>query len=431
MNVQVPIRKAAIGAVCLGLAACASSANGSGSNASSVHGALTFGVLMPFSGPSAPDGVQTLNGCLVAAHAIDVSGGILGHQVSCKQFDTRSDPVDTVPAARQMLSTTSNLVGVYGPDSGEAVPVTPLLEKAHMTMFSVAGDPYYDHNPSPYFYRLQPSDDWQSKSLVVHAKDLGYHRIALVFTTDGSAQTNDPPMVLAAKKLGLTITANQQILADQSSYRSQVASLIASHPQAIITETDPQSAGTYFSELAQAGGLVPMIVTGEASYTAWQAAIKQAIGQSQMQKLVSAVWAVADPTGPGWQTYARYIAQTKGTDPKQFTTDLYARSQYDGGVLMALAMTKAKNFSPVVYNKYIREFLQPGPNKTVVHNYAEGVAALKAGKDIYYVGALGPIKMNSYNNVETAMGIQQWQSNGTFKQIGVVPNQEIAAIVLR
>jgi ABC-type branched-subunit amino acid transport system substrate-binding protein len=429
MNVQMPIRKAAIGAaICLGLAACASA---SGGKVSSVHGSLTYGVLMPFSGPSAPDGVQTLNGCLVAAHAIDLSGGILGHQVYCKEFDTRSDPVDTVPAARQMLSTTSNLVGVFGPDSGEAVPVTPLLEKAKMTMFSVAGDPYYDNNPSPYFYRMQPSDDWQAESLVVHAKDVGYHRIALVFTTDGSAQTNDPPMVLAAKKLGLTIVANQQILADQSSYRSQVAALIASHPQAIVTETDPQSAGTYYSELAQAGGLVPMIVTGEASYPAWQTAIRQAIGQSAMQRLVSAVWAVADPTGPGWQAYAHYIVNTKGTDPKEFTTDLYARSQYDGGILMALAMTKAKNFSPAVYNKYIREFLQPGSNKTVVHDYAEGVAALKAGKDIYYEGALGPIKMNRYDNVETAMGIQIWEPNATFKQIGAVPNQEIEAIALR
>lgn len=428
MNVQMPIRNAAIAVACLGLAACASAGGGS---VSSVHGSLTYGVLMPFSGPSAPDGVQTLNGCLVAAHAIDVSGGILGHKVNCKEFDTRSDPVDTVPAARQMLSTTSNLVGVFGPDSGEAVPVTPLLEKAHMTMFSVAGDPYYDHNPSQYFYRLQPSDDWQAESLVVYAKDAGYHRIALVFTTDGSAQTNDPPMVLAAKKLGLTVVANQQILADQSSYRSQVAALIASHPQAIVTETDPQSAGTYYSELDQAGGLVPMIVTGEASYTAWQTAFKRAIGQGAMQKNVSAVWAVADPAGPGWQTYARYIVQTKGTNPGEFRTDLYARSQYDGGILMALAMTKAKNISPSVYNKYIHEFLQPGPGKTIVHTYAEGVAALKAGKNIYYVGALGPIMMNRYDNVETAMGIQQWQPNGTFKQIGDVPTQQIEAIAVR
>lgn len=78
----------------------------------------------------------------------------------------------------------------------------------------------------------------------------------------------------------------------------------------------------------------------------------------------------------------------------------------------------------------ISGFLQPGPNKTVVHNYAEGVAALKAGKDIYYVGALGPITMNRYDNVDTAMGIQQWQPTGTFKQIGTVPAQEIAAIAV-
>lgn len=415
--------------VVFAVSAIAAGCGSSSKTASSVHGPVTFGVLMPFSGASAPDGVQTLNGCLASTYAINGAGGILGHKAVCKQYDTRSDPVDTVPAAQQMLSTASNLVAVYGPDSGVATAVTPRIEKAQMSMCSVAGDPYYDHQTSQYFYRFQPSDDLAAEALVVYAKSAGYHRIALVFTTDGSAQTNDPPMVRAAKLLGVHITANQQIPADQSSYRSEVAQVIASHPQAILTETDPQTTGTYFSELAQANGLVPIIATAEASYTAWQTAMKRAIGASAMSKMVKFVGPVANPAGPGWKAYASYLKSAKGTDPHQFLTDLWARSQYDCGNLMALAMVKAKSFAPSAYNKYVAEFVHPGKGKTVVHTYAEGVKALKAGKSIWYVGALGPVSLNKYHNVDTAFGIELWHHNA-FVQSGTVPHNQISAIAL-
>lgn len=410
------------------LAACAS--NGASGGASG-GGTLTFGVLMPFSGASAPDGVQTLNGCLTASYAINQAGGILGHKVACQQIDTRSDPVDTVPAAQKMLSTTSNLVGVYGPDSGVAFAVMPMLQQARMTTFSVAGDPAFDKTTNPYFYRLTPSDDLAARSLAVYAKDRGFTRIALVFTTDGSAQTNGPPLVAAAGILGLKITANLQILADQSSYRSEVATLMASHPQVILTETDPQSAGTFFSELSQAGGLVPMIVTAESLYPAWQTAMKTAIGAGQMSKNISTVVPYTQPTGQGWELYAQYIKKAQGTDPGQFTTDDYARTEYDGGILMALAMTKAKSTVPAVYNKYILPMMTPGPGKQVVYSYAQGKKAIEAGQSIQYIGAGGYLSLDKYHNVNGVFAIEQWQPSGGFKLVGTVPQSEIQAINLK
>lgn len=397
--------------------------------AASTQGSVTFGVLMPFSGASAPDGPQTLDGCLAASYAMNKAGGVLGHKAVCKEYDTRSDPVDTVPAARQMLATASNLVAVYGPDSGVAPAVSPMLEKAKMTMCSVAGDPYYDHQTSPYFYRFQPSDDLAAESLVVDAKARGFHKVAFVFTTDGSAQTNDPPMTRAAKLDGLDIVINQQILADQSSYRSEVAALVASHPQVILTETDPQSTGTYFSELAQADGLVPIIVTAESSYPAYQKAMKQAIGAKDMKSLVTSIWPVSISTGPGWRAFASYLKSAPGTTPKEYSSTLWTESEYDCGTLMALGMVKAQSLSPAVYNKYVASFLQPGSGKTTVHTFAEGVAALKAGKSIYYVGALGPIALNKYHNVDTPFAIERW-TGSTFTAKGFVPPKKIAAIAL-
>lgn len=421
--VSATVLIAALGTV---VAGCGSS----GTSASSAHGKVTFGVLMPFSGATAADGVQTLNGCLAATYAINQAGGILKHKAACQEYDTRSDPVDTVPAAQQMVATAHNLVTVLGPDSGVATAVTPLLEKSQMTMCSVAGDPFYDHQTSQYFYRFEPSDDLSAEALVVYAHSVGYRKVALVFTTDGSAQTNDPPMVRAARLLGMHVTVNQQIPADQSSYRSEVAQLIASHPQAIITETDPQTLGTYFSELTQAGGLIPIVSTAQATYTAWQTSMLRAVGGSAMTNLVTYVGPTASPTGQGWQAYATFLKSAKGTDPGQFLTDLWARAQYDCGTLMALAMVKAKSFTPSVYNQYVADFVRPGAGKTAVHTYADGAKALAAGRSIYYVGALGPVSLNQHHSVDTAFVLHQWR-NHSFVQGAYVPPQQIAAIALR
>lgn len=416
-------------AVALAFSVTTSGILGCGVAGAAPQGTATFGVLMPFSGASAPDGPQTLAGCLAASFAIDKAGGILGHHAVCKSYDTRTDEADTVTAARQMLSTASNLVGVYGPDSSVAPAVTPLIEKAKMSMCSVAGDPYFDHQKSPYFYRMQPSDDLAAEALVVYAKERGFHKVAFVFTTDGSAQTNDPPMTRAAKLLGLDIVVNQQILADQSSYRSEVAALQAAHPQVILTETDPQTTGTYFSELSQAGGLVPIIATAEATYPAWQKAMRTAISQAKMKSLVTSIWPVSNSTGPGWRAFAHNLKSAKGAHPKEYLQTLWTESEYDCGTLLALAMVKANSLTPSVYNKYAATFLQPGPGKTVVNTFAEGVRALKAGKSIRYVGGLGPITMNHYHNVNTPFAIEYWKA-GSFVAKGYVSAKKIAAIAL-
>jgi hypothetical protein len=63
-------------------------------------------------------------------------------------------------------------------------------------------------------------------------------------------------------------------------------------------------------------------------------------------------------------------------------------------VMMALAMVAAKSTDPSVYVKYITQI--SGHTGTQVTNYAQGVAALRAGKKIYYNGAEGVYDFNKY-----------------------------------
>src|SRR5262249_59576088 len=55
-------------------------------------------------------------------------------------------------------------------------------------------------------------------------------------------------------KLGGTILKTVIVTPDQTSYLSQVRSVLAVHPQVIFTQEDPQTAAVLFREFKQLGG---------------------------------------------------------------------------------------------------------------------------------------------------------------------------------
>ena len=85
---------------------------------------------------------------------------------------------------------------------------------------------------------------------------------------------------------------------------------------------------------------------------------------------------------------------------------------YDGVIIMALAATAAKSTTPSVWNAYIPAVTTASPGAVVVHSYADGVAALQAGKTIDYVGATGLIALNQYHNSTGGFEVSAYQPNG-------------------
>src|SRR5207249_3826745 len=75
----------------------------------------------------------------------------------------------------------------------------------------------------------------------------------------------------------------------QSSYRTEIAKIIAAKPDALVTEMDPQSAATFLSEYQQLAGHLPIILgTQRTSNSDWIQAVLGAIGQGSYVKYVKA-----------------------------------------------------------------------------------------------------------------------------------------------
>ena len=421
------------------LAACGSSGSSgtAASSASPSAGAkLTIADVAPFSGPDAALGPTYLASCYGATSAINAAGGVLGHMLTCKSVDTRGDPADAVPAVNQMFASTPNLALVIGCTSDEAASVAPIINSHKMAMFCMTGQSEFDHTHFPYFYRLVPPDLEESYAMTVIAKQLGYKRIALAFGNDIGSQTFIQPAVAALKKAGITLTTNQSLDLKATTFRTEAAAIVQSHPDAIMTEALGSADPTLFSEIKQLNGgkIIPIIGTSAAISPAFFKASAAAVGGSAFASNFHADNLVVLSSGPAYQAFSKALLSQQGKVPGatgNFTTYLSAPGGvhlYDGMNLAALAMIMSKSTNPSVYGPDIVKIGDGVAGATVCYSFAQCAPLVKAGKAVKYVGPGGPTSFDSFHDSTGIFQIDTYTPSGQVKTVGTISPAQLRAL---
>jgi ABC-type branched-subunit amino acid transport system substrate-binding protein len=431
-----PMTLTAIGlaaALAVGLAACASkSSSGAGPSGST----LTIADVAPFSGPDAALGPTYLATCYGATTAINNAGGVLGHKLTCKSVDTRGDPADAVPAVNQLFATTSSLALVIGCTSDEAASVVPIINSHKMAMFCMTGQSEFDHVHFPYFYRLVPPDLEESYAMVAIAQEMHYSRIALAFGNDIGSQTFIQPAIAALKKASITLTTNQTLDLNATTFRTEAEAIIQSHPDAIMTEALGNADPTLFSEIKQLNGgkMIPIVATSAAISPPFFKAAAAAVGAPEFASDFRADNLVTETSGPAYQAFSKALLAEQGKVPGatgNFTTYLSAPGGvhlYDGINLAALAMFMSKSTSPSVYAPDMIKIGNGVPGATVVYSFAQGAAALEAGKTIRYEGPGGPTNFDSYHDSTGIFQIDTYSANGNVNVVGNLSATQLRAL---
>jgi branched-chain amino acid transport system substrate-binding protein len=421
------------------LAACSSSSTSSSgtTSASGSHSAIVVADLAPFSGPDAALGPTYLVSCDGATAAIDNAGGVLGHKLSCKGVDTRGDPADAVPATRQMFATTPNLALIIGVTSDEAASVVPVINADKMVAFGMTGQSEFSSTHFPYFYRLVPPDLAESYAMVVIAQQLGYKRIALAFGNDIGSQTFVQPAINAIKKAGMTMVAKETLDLHATTFRTEAAKIIQAHPDAIMTEALGSADATLFSELKQLGGgkVIPIIGTSAAISPAFYTASAHAVGASTFASSFHADNLVTATSGPAYQAFSTALLAVKGkvssAQTGNFTTYFTAPGAvhlYDGINLAALAMIAAKSTDNAKWQPFITSIGNGVPGAVVVNSFAQGVAALKAGKKIRYVGPGGPTSFDAFHDSPGIFQVDTYSPTGAVQVAGNITAAQLRAV---
>ena len=416
-------------------AACAKSNSGGAGTSGSSSGPLTVADLAPFSGPDAALGPTYMVSCQGATAAINNAGGVLGHKLNCKSVDTRGDPADAVPATRQMFATTSSLALVIGCTSDEAASVVPVINSNKMVMFCMTGQSEFDSTHFQYFYRLVPPDLDESYAMTVIAQQLGYSKIALAFGNDIGSQTFIQPAVSAIKNAGMSVVANETLDLNATTFRTEAEKIVAAHPDAIYTEALGSTDATFLSEVKQLNGgkMIPVIGTSACISPDWYKSVAAAVGASTLATQFHADNLVTETSGPSYQPFYNAIMSEKGKVGSSGNFDTYLTAPgavhlYDGINLAALAMVEAKSTSPSVYAPFIAKIGNGTAGATVVYSFAQGVAALKAGKAIRYEGPGGPTSFDSFNDSTGIFQIDTYSSTGAVTVTGNITAAQMRAL---
>jgi neutral amino acid transport system substrate-binding protein len=421
----------ALGAI-LVLAACGGTTPTGGGLGS---GDLLVGVIAPFTGPDAGLGPAYYAACLAAAPSINTNAGVGGRQVKCQQFDTRGEPADAVPAANQMIASNSNLMAVVGCTSDEAATVAPIIDRAHIPMFCMTGQTEFNKTPLKYFHRLVPADIFDAYAMVGSALygtgHAPYKKAALVFGDDIGSQAFVQPATNAFTKLGGTIAINQPIHLGASSYRTEVAAMLATHPDVIFTEA-LGSAGTYLKEVkTQNGGqMIPFLGTSATIDPTWFQQVRDAIGINDVLKYYGGVDLGYSFSGPAYAEFITNLNAAASTfaDAPKYKQRGSTLHLYDGIIMTALAMVATNSSDRTVYNPKIKEIANGTSGATVVNTYKDGVAALRAGKSIRFVGSGGENNFDQYNNSQSGYILVNYDAQGNEVQLAQLTPQQTATL---
>ncbi|MGE5334046.1 MAG: ABC transporter substrate-binding protein [Nitrososphaerota archaeon] len=391
------------------LAACGTSSTGA-------NGPITVGELFPMTGREPFVGQWFLHGAKVGIADVNANGGCGGHQINASLSDTGGDAVDAVTALKKLQ--VSSPTFILGPSSLEIEGVINQFDPAHLPDFVEGGTTQLDHMTNKYVYRTTPSDSTLATGMAYYAIQKGYTHAALFFESTSNAAGVVTPLVSAYTNHGGTVTDQELVTPHQSSYRSEIEKLFAGNPQAVFIQTDPQTASTFFQDVIQLGHMnIPFIATDAGA----DVNFAKAMGLQYSTKYLTGMNG-SPPAGPAWQYYVQQYQKVWGTS--QPVT--LSQNTYDSVIIACLAIQKAGTTDPTVWINDVSK-VADGPGD-VVTNYADGVKALKAGKNINYEGASGNDNYNNYHNVAGGWDIVQWDAQGqSLHTVYSVPEAQIAA----
>ncbi|HEV2250561.1 MAG TPA: ABC transporter substrate-binding protein [Candidatus Limnocylindria bacterium] len=381
---------------------------------------LNVGLIAALTGPFAANGTSKLEGAKAAVEEINQAGGILGRPVSITTVDTKNDPVDAVPAARQMLAT-DNVSLVLGFSVTDYQNALPIVNAAKMVSFTYIGSPSIDHTLFQYSFRMQPSDAVVGAAMAYYAKQKGYKTLALVFDAAEGAQDLIPPIEAAAKTLGLTIVAKPSVPVNVTSYEGEILQVIRAKPDAMLMQLQPQEAGTFFSQLEGLGGqAIPIVGSDLTAAPEWIKAIGAARAARQLVSIIPS----SGESGPSGQTFLATYQRLFNHPPRTFSSHFY-----DAMNVAALAMVAAKSTDPQVYVNSISDVTTPGPDHTVVYNYADGIKLLAQGKKIKYFGAGSPMIFNQFHDVTGSFEAIQASADGKTSVLGNIAGDALVDLL--
>lgn len=354
---------------------------------------FTVGALNPVSGAGGPYGTGMQKAILMAADEINAAGGACGAKIDVVAEDTQTSPDAAVLAAKKLVEVNKVQVVMGTWSSGVTLAVTPITTAAGVPEMNTSGAPAIStEDKDDMVWRFQATNGRFGRAFAEIAELRGFKRPATMAFNNASGLGNTEGFTEAWVKKGGEVVSKVVYEPKQPSYRSELQQILASNPDVVVMGSYLPDTTIILREWFQSGQNPDLkwIIPG------WAANEKlvEALG-SEVTEGVIAVDSISNENAPSFAHFSEAYTKATGDAPG---TNVYAAMTYDMMVLWGLAMeTTCGDLSPKAINANLRAVDNAAGEK--VYTFAEGRAALKAGKTINYEGASSQLALDEYGDV--------------------------------
>src|SRR5208337_1904049 len=211
---------------------------------SSVNAAepIKIGAVFSLSGPAANIGTPTRLVTQMVVEKINKEGGINGRPIELVLGDTESEPTKAVMVVKKFINV-DKVAAIVGPDRTDlGMAVKKLVEEAGIpTFMTVGGDPVImGGGPLGTFkwcFKSPQRSSTAVEKLYRYLQKQNLKKIALITASDGFGKDGKGWLEKLAPKHDLTIVADESFNPSDTDGTSQLSTIAAANPEAIVCWT--------------------------------------------------------------------------------------------------------------------------------------------------------------------------------------------------
>ena len=397
----------------VGVAGCGGDEEGSAGGGGQAAATTNIGILVPLTGELGAFGKPWQRAAELAVAEANKTGALPGGtKLATVVADDKTSPETAVEEARKMIGT-QDVKAIVGPTSGEMLALEPIAKRARIPIISSsAGTVGLNRIGGQFLFRTITSDDAEGPAIAKFLTDQKASDIGIFVANDASPISVGAKLQESLEANGATVVGQEKVNLNQSSYRAEVGKMLGRNPNWIVCACGQQAGTSIIKELESAGYDGRRLVTGD--LTTPEAI--EAVGAKVMEG-ANGELAGADPESPGAKKFAAAWKERYGGEPGP-----YAPNTYDAVALAVLAMISANSTDGEQVASKIRD-ISGAPGKKV-NTITEAAQALKAGEEIDFDGASGPIDLDKTGTAISSFEFFESQ-DGSWETIEFYPAEEI------
>lgn len=374
---------------------------------------VKLGILGDLTGPIESLAPPIVAGAQLAFDQVNAQGGLLGGQIVTITGDSACDPSVAGPAADKLVNTdqVTAMVGAFctgatiGAATAAGIPggVVQISPSASAPALTTLED-------NDLVFRTTPSDAFQGVQLGKLLLSKGIKDVAVTYVNNDYGKGLADVFVATFTEGGGSVTSNVAHEDGKADYRAELGQLSSGGSQNLVVLAYASGSGKTILQQAIEGGEFTAFVGGDGM-----------IGDDLVTGLPpEAVNGKIIATRAGAYTGESAAIYTKlATDAGQDPAATYAPQAYDAGFLLALAIEKNGSAAREGLSAALREVASAPGEKILPGEWSKAVELIKAGTDIDYEGAGGPLDFDAAGDVNGII-VELEVKDGKFVEVGPI-----------